>query len=423
MNKHGFTLIELLVVMVIIALLVGLLLPALGRAQEEARKTQCRSNLRQIGVAMQMYTNDNKSWTPVIYGWYGTAIGGTNSHAIYRNAGDVGTSVSITSSNSSADILSSAFLLMPRRNQEFTNNASDYGTLPGMPDRLIPPQGPGLVTGLGLLLSGGYLTQKGSSVLSCPSLELNEAGYINHLYFAGNFPKMTAQTSGVFRYDREEPFYTSAGKYYLGNGENYTDDPNGMRNDAGLGKAFWWGTTYYSQPDYPVAQCWPRAWQYINTSGMYWHYGERCGILGSYELRDSTANTEVHYGSMKLDEALGTGKGVVSDAVYGHILVYLLYMGNSFVYGGYNTTDSPTTGWELRNPKDNYVWVSSHDNAYNVLFADGSVKTFSDAGLSMRKAMTNVALGQYSGRWWLPTMGQRVSIVWGPYFDPLYAQD
>jgi len=60
MKTKGFTLIELL---------VGLLLPALGRAREEARKTQCRSNLRQIGLAMNIYANDNKNWTPVGYGW------------------------------------------------------------------------------------------------------------------------------------------------------------------------------------------------------------------------------------------------------------------------------------------------------------------------------------------------------------------
>src|SRR3990172_9485323 len=66
--KKGFTLIELLVVMVIIALLVGLLLPALGRAREEARKTQCRSNLRQIGLAIIMYSNDSTGYTPASYG-------------------------------------------------------------------------------------------------------------------------------------------------------------------------------------------------------------------------------------------------------------------------------------------------------------------------------------------------------------------
>jgi prepilin-type N-terminal cleavage/methylation domain-containing protein len=58
-KKHvkGFTLIELLVVISIIALLLAILLPALGRAKEQAQKTRCLANLKQIGVAMHLYAN------------------------------------------------------------------------------------------------------------------------------------------------------------------------------------------------------------------------------------------------------------------------------------------------------------------------------------------------------------------------------
>lgn len=78
LSPTGFTLIELLVTIVIIGLLAGLLVPALGRARESGRRSQCMNNLRQIGMAWHMYIDDSGRFpypvdttAPFETTWYG----------------------------------------------------------------------------------------------------------------------------------------------------------------------------------------------------------------------------------------------------------------------------------------------------------------------------------------------------------------
>ena len=69
MASGGFTLVELLVVIGIIAVLLAILMPALNRAREMSNRTKCLSNLRQLGMAMTMYTDEYKGRLPNANPW------------------------------------------------------------------------------------------------------------------------------------------------------------------------------------------------------------------------------------------------------------------------------------------------------------------------------------------------------------------
>src|SRR3990170_5499085 len=80
--RRGFTLIELLVVIAIIAILAAILFPVFARARENARRSSCQSNEKQIALGFKQYIQDNNEKYPASGGWRTAILDYTKSEAI-----------------------------------------------------------------------------------------------------------------------------------------------------------------------------------------------------------------------------------------------------------------------------------------------------------------------------------------------------
>ena len=127
-TRHAFTLIELLVVISIIALLIGILLPALGAARQTANSTTCLSRMRNIGQATHIYATENRSYLPS-----GTNPTENNNWALllYNTMGATGTDFA---TQDSENAMNQAFRDVDTLDSTGTNHVNHYSSHP----RLMP---------------------------------------------------------------------------------------------------------------------------------------------------------------------------------------------------------------------------------------------------------------------------------------------
>jgi prepilin-type N-terminal cleavage/methylation domain-containing protein len=401
--RKGFTLIELLVVMVIIALLVGLLLPALGRAREEARKTQCRSNLRQIGLGMMMYANDNGSRLPAVYsGMYNPPIhiDQLEWQTVYAGHDDGYNGWLYNTVK-----LRYMWVIVGVRQDD---PLLDFvGGVDGGTTGYDFPMHP---SGLALLLSGGYLTQAGAPVLNCPSRQKP--------------PFEWGKWGWQVHWDDTAPFVTSGGRYQdtlCADGEKF------FRGDIYGWADYWYGPGIYS-PDF-----WRRSslGSVINIATSNDRHGAgHDRLMCFYSSRDPSE-------SMFADSGFGTGAATANvadsfllDTWQGKAIVSdnMCILPSEAGGGGGWTGPGGLSGMLLQN----------HEHAWNVLFTDGSVKTFADQARSVSRDLiifwtkeTDYGAAVYAG-YNTGGLGDRQrgvsgmwlgKYVWPVYFDAMYTQD
>ena len=139
--RRGFTLIELLVVIAIIAVLIALLLPAVQQAREAARRSQCKNNLKQLGLALQNYHDGAKQF-PVGafsqgaavgngYGWHVSILPFIDQPALHKKFDPTGASYVLPITSLAACLTQVPGFFCPSGAPNRTTNTAEYSPPPG----------------------------------------------------------------------------------------------------------------------------------------------------------------------------------------------------------------------------------------------------------------------------------------------------
>jgi len=323
-KRGAFSLIELLVVMVIIAILIGLLMPALARAKEEARKTQCRSNLRQIGMAVMLYAGDNGGWSPEFGGVF---------------AGN--------------DLDMEAYLPQTRKGREAFGLMASFeppcesSVTMGQPQHwACSPARPSRPVGLGLLFAGGYVTDKGATILYCPSNQSGLAAKEN-------------RKDKMRQFDPDEPFWSSKGQIVRGDADAHGD----WEVPVVWPSVCWDGASTLSPGECLV----------LSNYDMRWH---RDNYMKSPYLFYSGGRPVTFPTAIKLSEVGQVGLAADTLEVF-------VGVDPGEVLG------SPVPGAPERyNAAENHT-IQNHLRAWNILFPDGSVKTYVDGSGALFKILVD----------------------------------
>jgi prepilin-type N-terminal cleavage/methylation domain-containing protein len=252
---RGFTLVELLVVIGIIAVLISILLPTLGKARESAKRTQCLSNLRQLGIYINMYANTYKQQVPLGF----------------------------------SSRLTSPATAMAKQENYFINIATSIPQ-PGTTVRYV---------GLGLLFPANIVKETSGKIFYCPSFD----GDLFHSYDSPQNPwSLTAPppSGGVRTSYSARPGNLGPMDY---------EDPS----DPTTNKSVWW--TYNDPPAAPASNARPfQARNWCGTGNLAAPMMKLTNLKGRAMLSDinssSTRRTTGHIKGLNVLYASGNAKWV-----------------------------------------------------------------------------------------------------------------